>query len=383
MYFVHPQIQLKDLGKVVSAFFKKPDLEALQKQLSFYFPEKQIIFTDMGRTAFRIIVEKLALENSQILMPAYICDIFFPILKQYNITPIFLDIDLDTFNIRPEEIGQRLASETKAILISHTYGKPVDLKKIQEVIVHHPLFIIEDRAHTFAAKINGVPDSVGNFGDVAFFSLYKQFPALRGGMLICPKDWQVDLPKTHFNFRDFISLLNCFPFFAFLFKKFGGKVAPKMLRKEKLSRPASINKISLNLFSGFLPDFEKNLEKRKTLARLFQKELQKLGFQTQQMLDIACPTDNVFCFLSALVPKYLAEKRDTLVQKLRKHKIFCTRIWHTPIILNPEAQQEYNIDLDNFPNAVEASKRTINFPLQNYYQEKDISQMIQKIKKLI
>jgi len=62
MYFVHPQIKLngKNFLKIFSCFFRKPDLK---NKLSFYFPKKQIVFTDMGRTAFKIIIEKLNLEN--------------------------------------------------------------------------------------------------------------------------------------------------------------------------------------------------------------------------------------------------------------------------------------------------------------------------------
>ncbi len=377
--FVHPQIKLNNLDKVVFSLFKRLDFKSLKEKLSLYFPEKQFILTDMGRIGFRLAVENLGLENSEILMPAYICDIFQPILKQYNIKPIFLDIDLKTFNLRVEEIENKITSQTKAVLISHTYGLPNEMDKILFLAKSYNLKVIEDCAHSFGAKYGSTssPQVLGNFGDVAFFSLYKQFPTLRGGLLVCPQDWQVRLPKTRFNFRDFISLLNCFSFFAWFFKKFGGKVAPKMLRKEKLKKPAGLNHVSLNLFSSFCHDFEKNLAKRKELALFFQEELKKMDFQVQE------PENNVFCFLSALIPDALREKRDEFVKHLRKKGIFCTRIWHTPIILNKQAQREYNIDLNEFPNTIEAAKRIINFPLQNFYNKKDIEKMIDKIKKVI
>jgi len=358
MYFVHPQIKLSNLVKAKLSLIKSPDTEKLIQKLLFYFPEKQFIFTDMGRSAFKIIIEKLNLKDSEILMPAYICDIFCHILKNYNVKPIFLDIDLKTFHIRTEEIKEKITPQTKAILVCHTYGLSADIEKIREIAGDR--IIIEDCAHSFGAN-------TGNQGDVAFFSIYKQFPTLRGGMLVCPRDWEVELPKTSFNFRDFISFLNCFSVFAFLFKKFGGGIAPKMVRKEKLSRPAEINKASLSLFSDFLEDFEKSLEKRKKLAIFFQEELKKLGFEVQE------EENNVFCYLSALVPANLKEKRDKIIEDLRKFRVFCTRIWHTPIILDPQ----------NFPNTFEAAKRIINFPLQNHYAEKDVQKIIEAIKKVL
>jgi dTDP-4-amino-4,6-dideoxygalactose transaminase len=367
MFFVHPQIKLNN--RIFSAFLKSADLDSLKKNLSLYFPNKQFVFTDMGRTAFKIIIEQLKLENSEIIFPAYICDIFYPILKKYNIKPIFTDIELDSFNINTNKALNAVNADTKAILISHTYGLPVEIEKFKD------LTIIEDCAHSFGAKYGD--NFVGNFGSASFFSLYKQFPSLRGGMLVCPKDWRVEINETHFSFRDFISFLNSFPFFAFLFKSFGSGVAPKFVRKEKNSVLAGINKISLNLFSQYLEDFENSLEKRKRIALFFQQELKNLGFKVQN------PEANVFCYVSGLIPEQLKDKRDNFVQRLRKENVFCTRIWHTPIIMNPKVQEEYNINLNEFPNTVEASKRIINFPLQNHYNEKDVIYMINKIRKII
>lgn len=362
MYFVHPQIKLNNAVKAVLSLIKPLNQDQLARRLSVYFPGKQFIFTDMGRSAFKVIAEKLNLHDSEILFPAYICDIFYPIFRQYHIKPIFLDIDLNTFHIKAEEIKKKITPQTKAIFICHTYGLESGLPRSSG------LAIIEDCAHAFGIK----PKS-----DAAFFSIYKQFPTLRGGMVVCPKDWQVELPGTKFNFRDFLSFLNYFWPVAFFFKKFGSEYARAHQREEKFYEPAGINRQSLGLFSDFLEDTEQSLENRKRLALFFQEELQKLGFEVQE------PRNNVFCYLSALVPAHLTEKRDEIVHGLYKYRIFCTRIWHAPIILNPEVQKEYNINLADFPNTVEAAKRIINFPLQNHYTQKDIAKIIEAIKKVL
>lgn len=379
MYFIHPQIKLKkgNLKPIFNCFLKKPNLKSLENKFAFYFPNKKIIFTDMGRSGFQIIIEKLNLRNTQMLVPAYICDIFFPIFKKYNIQPIFLDIDLQTFNIKIEEIEQKLNPSVKSILIPHIYGLANDMEKILLIAQKHNLKIIEDCAHSFGAEYNN--KYLGNFGDAALFSLYKSFPICRGGIAVLPphlKFKRDSLPKTKFNSRDFISFLNCFSFFAFLFKTFGGSntggsVAKKMIKKEKSFQPCQINKISLNLFNYFLKNHQKNLKKRIELAIFFQQELKKLGFEIQNS------ENNSFCYLSVLCPKNL--DRDILVKKMRKYKIFCTRIWHFPIILNPKVQKQYNFNLNQFPNTIEASKRIINFPLQNHFEKKDIEKIIKKI----
>ena len=192
-------------------------------------------------------------------------------------------------------------------------------------------------------------------------------------MTVLPKKTEISLVKTCFSFRDFFSLLNNFEFWAYIFKKFGSKIAPKVQRKEKLEKITQINNVSLNLFLNFLKNFEETLKKRLELALFFQEELKKLGFEVQKS------ENNVFCYLSALAPKTV--NRDKLVKELRKQKIFCTRIWHTPIIFNKEVQKEYNLNLSEFPNTVDVAQRIINFPLQNYYSKGDVEKIIEVLKK--
>jgi dTDP-4-amino-4,6-dideoxygalactose transaminase len=300
--FVHPQIKVnfKNLKKVISGFLAKSKEQELKQKLETRFPNKKIVFCDMGRTAFKIIIEKYGLAGSKMAMPAYICDIFFPILKQYNINPLFIEPDKSTFNIDLESLKAQLTSDVKAVLVSHTYGLQADINKLREIVGN--ILIIEDCAHALGVKHDD-GTYVGNLGDVSFFSLYKQTPAFRGGFLVCPKDWEINLEKTKFNIRDFISFLNSFSLFAFLFKTFGDKIAQRNIRKEKHIEPYGANKTSLNFFYNFLDEFESSLQNRIESAKFFQIELEKLGFKVQPAQN------NVFCYLSALVPENKKEKR--------------------------------------------------------------------------
>ncbi len=375
MYFVHPQIKstFKNLINLFFCLFKLPNRKTSQK-LEEMFPGKNIYFTDMGRGAFRLIVEEFHLQNSQMLVPAFICDIFYPLFKKYNITPLFLDIEKETFNLKVEEIENKVTSKIKSILVCHTYGLPADMEKILSLADDYKFLIIEDCAHSFGAKYKGI--FTGNFGDAAFFSIYKLFPTLRGGMALLPeRKKEVKLSKTFFSPRDFISLLNCFAFFSFLFKKYTGKIAPKYIKKEKLKEIGDLNRVSRNIFCWQLKNLEEKLEKRRNLALSFRKEIKKLGFEVQNS------ENNIFTFLSALVPKNI--DRDKLVLKLREKGVFALRIWKEPIILNKEARKEYGIDLSRFPNTVEVAKRIVNFPLQNFYERRDIEEMIDKIKEVL
>jgi len=84
-----------------------------------------------------------------------------------------------------------------------------------------------------------------------------------------------------------------------------------------------------------------------------------------------------------LIPKEFSEKRDLFVIQMRKYNVFCTRIWKDPIILNENVQKDYKINLREFPNTVETAKRIVNFPLQNYFEEKDIKKIIFATKEVL
>jgi len=346
MYFVHPQL------KSLKPLFKKTSDAGLKQKLAKFFPNRYILFTDSGRSAFRVAVKELGLENSEMLVPAYLCDIFLPIFQRYGIKPIFLDIDLKTFNINISEIEEKITPQTKSILASHTYGTPNEMDKILEIAKKHNLKIIEDCAHAFGIKYQD--KFLGNFGDCAIFSLPKFLPVVCGGMLILKNPMEAKLKKPKFKFFNLIRFLRLFPFLATFSENFRSSYDD---RKDNLDIARQAPKTSLKIFDWYLENFEEQISKRKELADYFHKKLKEIGFQSSGI-----------SYISALTPKSI--DRDKLFYNLRKKNIFCSRIWHKPIY-------------PDLPNAREAAERTINLPLQNWYTEKDIDYLVRKVQSSI
>ena len=341
--FVHAQIKfnIKNLLK----FLNRIDQEKLKKRLAKFFPEKNIVFTDSGRSAFQLAIKELGLENSEMLIPAYICNSLLPIFEHYNIKPIYLDINLSTFNVEISEIEHKITPKTKSILVCHTYGLPNDMDEVLTLAKKHNLKIIEDCAHAFGVRISS---------NYAFFSFPKFLPVINGGMLVCKNPIKINLKKCGFKISNLIKLVRLCPYLA----TFSEKFRQSYEKNNKFTPPKKPFKCSLKIFDWHLDDFEKTLEKRIELAKYFQKELEKLGFGIQKS------ENNIFTYISALVPKNI--NRDELFKKLRKHHIFCSRIWHKPLY-------------SKLPNTTEAAKRIINFPLQNWFTKKDIDKIISYI----
>ncbi|MBC9944641.1 DegT/DnrJ/EryC1/StrS family aminotransferase [Leucobacter sp. cx-328] len=100
-------------------------------------------------------------------------------------TPVFADIELDTFSLDPESVRAAITPRTKAIMPVHLYGHPFMVDEIEAIAKEHGLEIYEDAAQAHGASWNGRP--VGTIGKFAMFSLYptKNMTAGEGGMVTC------------------------------------------------------------------------------------------------------------------------------------------------------------------------------------------------------
>lgn len=106
-----------------------------------------------------------------------------PILHQLG-TPIFADIDPDSFTMRPEAVAAAITERTRAIVVVHLYGHPADMDPIVEIGRRHGLPVIEDCAQAMGAFYNG--REVGTLGDLACFSFGngKQIIGGDGGCVV-------------------------------------------------------------------------------------------------------------------------------------------------------------------------------------------------------
>lgn len=89
---------------------------------------------------------------------------------QNNLMPVFVDVDLGTYNIQAENIEKAISKKTKAIFVAHTLGNPADLSKILKVAKKHKLWVIEDNCDALGSKYKG--KYTGTFGDISTCSFY-------------------------------------------------------------------------------------------------------------------------------------------------------------------------------------------------------------------
>ena len=92
-----------------------------------------------------------------------------PIL-QNNLVPVFIDIDVGTYNIQAEKIEKAITKKTKAIFTAHTLGNPINIGKIKRIVKKYNLWWIEDNCDSLGSEYKG--QNTGTFGDIATSSFY-------------------------------------------------------------------------------------------------------------------------------------------------------------------------------------------------------------------
>jgi CDP-6-deoxy-D-xylo-4-hexulose-3-dehydrase len=118
---------------------------------------------------------------------------------QNNLMPVFLDVDVGTYNILANKIEEALSEKTKAIFLAHTLGNPFDLDKVLEICDEHNLWLIEDNCDALGSKYNG--KYTGTFGHIATFSFYPAHHITMGeGGALVTNDAQ--LKRLIESFRD-------------------------------------------------------------------------------------------------------------------------------------------------------------------------------------
>ena len=161
-----------------------PFVKKFEKNFSIYNKKKFGVAVSNGTAALEIAIKSLNLKKgSEVIIPAFsIISTANAVIKN-KLKPILVDCDLETWNMRSDETLKKITKKTKAIIITHIYGLPVDLKKILQIAKKKNIIIIEDTAEVIGLKYKN--KICGSFGDLSTFSFYanKHITTGEGGMI--------------------------------------------------------------------------------------------------------------------------------------------------------------------------------------------------------
>ncbi len=162
------------------------NVRSLEKEISAYHQVKNGIGLASGTDSLHLCLKALGIkEGDEVITTPFTFIASAESIAYVGATPVFVDINRNTFNIDVSQIEEKITPKTTAIVIVHLFGQPADMTEVMQIAKKHDLFVVEDCAQAFGATYKDKP--VGSMGDAGCFSFYpsKNLGAYGdGGMMI-------------------------------------------------------------------------------------------------------------------------------------------------------------------------------------------------------
>ncbi len=161
--------------------------KAFQTEFADFVGTKYSVGLNSGTDALHLALRALNIgRGDEVITTAFTFVATASAIGLAGATPVFVDINPDTFNIDANKIEAAITPKTKAIIPVHLYGQPAEMDKIMDIAKRHNLKVVEDCCQAIGAEYKG--QKVGSFGDFGCFSFYptKNLGGMGdGGMITC------------------------------------------------------------------------------------------------------------------------------------------------------------------------------------------------------
>ena len=169
------------MGKTVTDF---------EKEFADFIGVKHAISVGNGTDALVLALKSMGIgEGDEVITTPFTFFATAETISAVGATPVFVDVDKETFNIDVTKIEEKITSKTKAIMPVHIFGQSADMDEINEIAKKHKLYVIEDACQAIGGKYRG--RKIGTLGDVACFSFFPTKNlgcAGDGGMIVTDND---------------------------------------------------------------------------------------------------------------------------------------------------------------------------------------------------
>lgn len=334
------------------------------------------VATSSCTTALHIAVAALGLEpGDEVLVPAFTWIATPNCVEYMGARPIFVDVDLRTFNIDVDQIERHITPRTKGIIPVHLFGLSADMTPIMEIAARHRLWVVEDAACGFDTWYKG--KHVGTFGEFGAFSFHprKAITTGEGGMLTTASEPLASLARTlrdHGASRSDLDrhqqrhsfLLAEYRHLGFNFRMTDIQGALGVAQMNKAARIMAERRAAALRYDKLLADTT-------WLALPYRSRDYVHGFQSY------------VCLYQPEAPNLsnadkLSEQRNAIMGALEQRGIVTRQGTHAPPHLNYYAEK-YSISPDQYPNAYIAEHLTITLPLYAGMTESESGQVASRL----
>ena len=350
-----------------------PQVKALEELIASYLGVKHCVAVSSGTEALVIALRALAIKlkgteywnkEDLILTTPFTFTATGDAILRSGATPVFIDVDLSTYNIDVNKVKQILTDQAfrfkdnvriVGILPVHLYGQSCDMDKIMDLATEYDLFVVEDVAQAFGGKWR--EKRLGSIGTVGAFSF---FPSKNlggfgdGGMLSTDDDEIADLAR--------------------MLLRHGGR---DKYNVDHIGYNARLDTLQAAILLEKMRYIDKFNKKRRQIAHLYTTELEDVDFLIPPREDVR--TYHVYHQYTVNV---LNGHRDILKDHLKNNGIASMVYYPVPLHKMKVFSNGRSIIYDDLKNAEEAVKSVLSLPIEPLQQKLITYKIIETIKKM-
>lgn len=280
-----------------------PSVKEFEEKFAKYLGVKRAVSTQSGTTAIHIALYELGIgQGDEVIVPVLTFIGGVNPIIYVGATPVFVDVDIKTWNIDPEKIENSITERTKAIVPVHLYGNPCNMAEILKIAKRNNVHIIEDATESLGAKYKG--NHVGTFGDFGCFSFNgnKIITTGGGGMITGNNAERVEHIKFLVNQARDESRGYYHPEIGFNARMTNIEAALGLAQMQKLDEFLEKKRIFNNIYHEELDGIEcihfqekyKNTESSYWLSCIIFKEDRDIPTLQRQLKEKGIPTRRTF-----------------------------------------------------------------------------------------
>ena len=159
-------------------FINGPEVATFQEELSEYLGVKHVIPCANGTDALQIAMMGLGLQpGDEVITPSFTYIVTTEVIALLGLTPVFVEVDAETFCMDPSSLANAITSNTKAIVPVHLYGQAANMEEIMRIANAHNLYVIEDNAQAIGCDYYFSSGDVAKTGTIGHVGCTSFFPS--------------------------------------------------------------------------------------------------------------------------------------------------------------------------------------------------------------
>ena len=338
-----------------------PFVERFEKNFASRVGRKHAIAVTNGTAAIDAAIEAIEIGNGdEVILPAFtIISCILQIVRS-GATPVLVDSDPITWNMDVNQIESKITKKTKAIMVVHIYGLPVDMDPVIEICKKHKLKLIEDTAEQIGQFYKDKP--CGSFGDISTMSFYsnKHITTGEGGMIFTDDD---ELAEKCRKLRNMY------------FQE------DKRFVHEKLGWNLRMTNIQASIGVAQLERLDEFVLKKRWIGRKYNELLKELD-GIQLPLSKTNYAENIYWVYGVVLDDSIELSAAEAIKLLSKHNVG-SRPFFFPIHQQPVLKKRGLFLDEKYPVAERLYQRGLYIPSGLALEEKQLEEVASTLKNII